>query len=151
MPDISNPKLRRLYEYWSRQRGDRKWPSRADLDPVEMRFVLGNIILAEVLPGDAPGAPPGYRIRLHGTTLTQRVGYDLTGKMLDDMPVPEFRNLSRRSFDKVVGTGEPLHVVADRMVDERMQHYESILMPLSNDGERVEMLLIGLVYDGDTR
>jgi hypothetical protein len=147
MPEISNPKLRRLYEYWSRQRGDRKWPSRADLDPVEMRFVLGNVILAEVLPE----TPPRYRIRLHGTTLSQHVGYDLTGKMLDDMPVPEFRELSRRSFTKVVETGEPVHVVADRMVDERMQHYESILMPLSGDGERIDMLLIGLAYDGDTR
>jgi hypothetical protein len=147
MPEISNPKLRRLYEYWSRQRGDRKWPARADLDPVEMRFVLGNVILAEVLPE----TPPRYRIRLHGTTLSQYVGYDLTGKMLDDMPVPEFRELSRRSFTKVVGTGEPLHIVADRMVDDRMQHYESILMPLSSDGERIDMLLIGLAYDGDTR
>jgi hypothetical protein len=147
MPEISNPKLRRLYEYWSRQRGDRKWPTRADLDPVDMRFALGNVILVEVLPE----TPPRYRIRLHGTTLTQRVGYDLTGKMLDDMPVPEFRDLSRLSFNKVVRTGEPLHIVNDRLVDDRMQHYESILMPLSNSGERVDMLLVGLVYDGDTR
>jgi hypothetical protein len=145
MPEISNPKLRRLYEYWSQRRGDRKWPSRADLDPVGMRFALGNVILAEVVPG----TPASYRIRLHGSTLTQRVGYDLTGKLLDDMPVPEFRDMSRRSFDKVVKTGEPLHVVADRMIDNRMQHYESVLMPLSSDGEQVDMLLIGLVYDGD--
>lgn len=145
MPDISNPKLQRLYEYWSLRRGGRKWPSRADLDPAEMRFVLGNVILAEVLPE----TPPRYRIRLHGTTLAQRVGYDLTGKMLDDMPVPEFRDLSRRSFNKVVRTGEPLHVAADRIVDQRMQHYEAILMPLSNGGTAVDMLLIGLVYDGD--
>jgi hypothetical protein len=147
MPEISNPKLRRLYEYWSERRGDRKWPTRADLDPIDMRFVLGNVILAEVLPE----TPPRYRIRLHGTTLAQRVGYDLTGKMLDDMPVPEFRDMSRRSFDKVVRTGEPLHVIADRMVDDRMQHYESILMPLSNGGQQVDMLLIGLVYGGDLR
>jgi len=147
MPDISNPKLWRLYEYWSQRRGDRKWPARADLDPVDMSFVLGNVILVEVLPG----APSRYRIRLHGSTLAHRVGYDLTGKMLDDMPVPEFRDLSRRSFDKVVGTGEPLHVINNRMVDDRMQQYESILMPLSSDGDRVDMLLIGLVYDGDMR
>jgi hypothetical protein len=145
MPEISNPNLRRLYQYWLERRGDRKWPTRADIDPVEMRFILGNLILAEVLPE----TPPRYRIRLHGTTLTRRVGYDLTGKMLDDMPVPEFRNLSRRSFNKVVRTGAPLHVVADRMVDDRMQHYEAMLMPLSNSGTRVDMLLIGLVYDGD--
>jgi len=146
MPDIVNPRLRRLYDYWSEKRGERKAPARADIDPIDMAFALGNVILVEVLPE----TPPRFRIRLHGTTLAQRVGYDLTGKMLDEMPVPEFRDLSRRSFTKVVNSGEPLHVLADRMVDDRMQRYESIIMPLSGDGERVDMLLVGLVY-GDGR
>lgn len=147
MPDIVNPKLKRLFEYWEAKRGDRRFPARADIDPVDMAFALGNVILAEVLPE----TPPRFRIRLHGTTLTQRVGYDLTGKMLDEMPVPEFRDLSTRSFSKVVRTGEPLHVLADRLVDGRMQRYEAILMPLSSDGERIDMLLVGLSYDGDLR
>jgi hypothetical protein len=147
MPDIVNAKLKRLYEYWAAKRGDRRFPARADIDPVDMAFALGSVILAEVLPE----TPPRFRIRLHGTTLTQRVGYDLTGKMLDEMPVPEFRDLSTRSFTKVVSTGEPLHVLADRLVDARMQRYEAILMPLSSDGERIDMLLVGLSYDGDLR
>jgi hypothetical protein len=147
MPDIVNPKLKRLFEYWEAKRGDRRFPARAGIDPVDMAFALGNVILAEVLPDDAPR----FRIRLHGTTLAQRVGYDLTGKMLDEMPVPEFRDLSTRSFSKVVRTGEPLHVLADRLVDGRMQRYEAILMPLSSDGERIDMLLVGLSYDGDLR
>jgi hypothetical protein len=112
-----------------------------------MTFVIGNIIMADVVPGD----PLGFRIRLHGTTLTERVGYDLTGKMLDDMPVPEFRELARRSFTKVATTGEPLHALADRLVDDRMQHYEAIIMPLSSDGSAVDRLLVGLIYDGRRR
>ncbi|HEX3885674.1 MAG TPA: PAS domain-containing protein [Stellaceae bacterium] len=147
VPDIANAKLKRLYEYWATKRGDRRFPARADIDPVDMAFALGNVILAEVLPE----TPPRFRIRLHGTTLTRRVGYDLTGKMLDEMPVPEFRDLSTRSFTKVAQTGEPLHVLADRLVDARMQRYEAILMPLSSDGQRVDMLLVGLSYDGDLR
>jgi hypothetical protein len=145
IPEIKNPRLRRLYEYWDSKRGGRRMPARADIDPVDMVFALGNVILAEILPE----TPPRYRIRLHGTTLAQYVGYDLTGKMLDEMPVPEFRDLSARSFNKVVKTAEPLHVLADRLVDRRMQRYEAILMPLSSDDERVEMLLVGLIYGGD--
>ncbi len=147
MPDIVNVKLKRLFEYWEAKRGDRRFPARSDIDPVDMAFALGNVILAEVLPE----TPPRFRIRLHGTTLSQRVGYDLTGKMLDEMPVPEFRDLSTRSFTKVVRTREPVHVLADRLVDGRMQRYEAILMPLSSDGERIDMLLVGLSYDGDPR
>ncbi len=147
MPDIVNPRLRRLYDYWAAKRGERAMPARADLDPVEMPFALGNVILAEVLPE----TPPRFRIRLHGTTLTRYAGYDLTGRMLDEMPLPEFRELATRSFRKVARTGEPLHVLADRMLDDRPQRYEALLMPLSSDGIRVEMLLIGLVYDNERR
>jgi hypothetical protein len=141
--DIANPKLQRLYEYWVAKCGDRKMPARADLDSIDMAFAMGNIILADVVAG----TPPRFYIRLHGTTLSERVGYDLTGKMLDEMPVPEFRDLAHRSFSKVVATGEPVHALADRLVDNRMQRYEAIIMPLSADGERVDMLLTGLFYD----
>lgn len=140
---ISNPRLQRLYDYWAAKRGDRKMPARADLDPIDMAFAIGNIILADVLAE----TPPRFFIRLHGTTLSERVGYDLTGKMLDEMPVPEFRDLSQRSFTKVATTGEPVHALTERLVDERMQRYEAIIMPLSDDGEHVDRLLVGLIYD----
>jgi hypothetical protein len=145
MADITDPKLRRLHDYWAIRRGSRKMPARADLEALEMAFAMGNIILVDVLPG----TPPLFRIRLHGTTLVDRVGFDLTGKMLDEMKETEFREMSRRSFIKVVRTGEPLHATADRAIDGRSARYESIIMPLSDDGERVDKLLIGLVYDDD--
>ncbi|MGH7094731.1 MAG: PAS domain-containing protein, partial [Stellaceae bacterium] len=105
------------------------------------------VILAEVLPG----TPPRFRIRLHGTTLVQYAGYDLTGKTLDDMPSPEFRELARQSFSKVATEGKPLHIADERIIDERMRRYETILMPLSSDGERVDMLLIGMIYADERR
>jgi len=143
-PAIRHPKLRRLYDYWAGKRGARKMPSRADIDPIDKAFVIGNIIMADVIPGE----PLGFRIRLHRTTLSERVGYDLTGKMLGEMPVPEFRDLSRPSFTKVATTGEPVHALADRLVDDRMQRYEAITMPLSSDGATVDRLLVGPIYGG---
>lgn len=49
---IRHPRLRQLYEYWDKQRGDRAMPSRADLDPIDMRFAIGNVILIDVIDGD---------------------------------------------------------------------------------------------------
>ncbi len=143
MPVISNPKLRRLYDYWSTKRGDRRLPSRADLDPVEMAFIIGNVILIDVLEG----TPPQFRIRLHGTNLAERVGYELTGKMLDDMPAPGFRELSRRTFAKAVRTREPVHSLNERVMDDQVHRYEVLVLPLSADGERIDMLLTGLIYE----
>jgi hypothetical protein len=118
-------------------------PSRADLDPIDIRFVIGDLILADVIDE----TPPRFRIRLHGTNLSERTSFDLTGKMLDEMPAPEFRELSYRSFRKVVRTGEPLHAIADRVLDGRTHRYEAILMPLSSDGEAVDRLLIGMIFE----
>jgi hypothetical protein len=143
MEAIRHPKLRQLYDYWDGKRGDRAMPSRADLDPVDIRFAIGDVVLADVLDE----TPPRFRIRVHGTNLSERTSFDLTGKMLDEMPAPEFRDLSTRSFRKVVRTKEPLHVIAERPLDGRTQRYEAIILPLSSDGERVDRLMIGMLYE----
>jgi hypothetical protein len=145
MFDIAHPKLRQLYDYWDRKRGGRKMPSRADLDPLEMTFVIGNIILVDVIDG----SPPRFRIRLHGTNLSQRVGFELTGKMLDELPVAEFRELAQESFTRVVSSAEPRHGRADRLIDGRQARYEVVVMPLSSDGASVDRLIIGLIHDDE--
>ncbi len=80
---ITNLRLRRLYAYWNERRGSRRFPARADIDPLDLTFLMGNMILIDVIEGD----PPGFFIRLHGTNLAQRAGYELTGKMLNDLPI----------------------------------------------------------------
>jgi hypothetical protein len=144
LPDaIKHPRLRQLYDYWNGKRCDRLMPARADLDPVDIRFAIGDVVMAEVVDGD----PPRFRIRLHGTNLAERTNFDLTGKMLDDMPVPEFRELVTRSFRKVVRTRQSLHALAERLLDGRMQRYEAIILPLSSDGERVDRLMVGMIFE----
>lgn len=144
---IEHPKLQQLFDYWGSKRGARKMPSRADIDPLELGFIIGNVILVDVIEGD----PPRFRIRLHGTNLTERVGYELTGKLLDELPQIEFRELSRLSFTKVSNTGKPLQARRDRILDERPRRYETIILPLSGDDARVDMLICGLIYDEESR
>ena len=147
MAPIKHPKLQQLYDYWSQKRGARKMPSRADLDPLGMTFIMGNVILVDVIAGE----PPGFRIRLHGTNLVERAHYELTGKMLDELPQVEFRDLTRQSFAKVANTAEPLRVMNDRLLDDQARRYETIILPLSGDDTRVDMLLCGMIYDDEGR
>src|SRR5580704_11254146 len=142
---ISHPKLQQLYEYWEAKRGARNMPARADIDPLDMMFVIGNIILVDVLAE----TPLRFRVRLHGTNLVQRVGYELTGKMLDELPQTEFRKLAQESFTRVVTSAEPVAGKRDRVIDARFARYETIIMPLSGDGELVDRLLVGLIYDDE--
>lgn len=142
---ITHPKLRRLYDYWVEKRGEREMPSRVDIDPLDILYIVGNVILVDVVEGD----PPGYHIRLHGTNLAERVGYELTGKKLDELPDGEFRALALQSFTWVTNHAQPRHVRADRIIDGRFARYETVILPLSDDGERVTRLLIGLIYDDE--
>ena len=140
---ISHPRLQRLYGYWSAKRGARKMQSRADIDVLDLRYVLGNIMLVDVIEG----SPPRFRIRLHGSNLSGRAGYELTGKMLDELPESEFRKQVRERWTEVAATGEPRHCDRNLHVfDRRSYHYESIVLPLSADGETVNMELVALIY-----
>lgn len=142
-PPIVNPRLRQLYEHWLNKCAGRRFPSRADFDPLDLWFILGNLILVDVIES----APRDFRIRLHGTNLVSRHGYELTGKMLDALPIAEQRDRARQTFTTVVTTGEPLHGHRDQLFGERWRHYETIILPLSTDGANIDMLLVGLIHD----
>jgi hypothetical protein len=60
---VEQPPLRSLHAYWNRKRAGRLMPTRADIDPVELRQHLGNLVLIEPVP-----AEDDFRYRLIGTT-----------------------------------------------------------------------------------
>ena len=45
---IQHPDLRTLYDYWNERRRERRWPARADINPVDLKFALGNLSLIDV-------------------------------------------------------------------------------------------------------
>jgi hypothetical protein len=143
MLTIADPLLKRLHDYWIAKSSGGQLPSRASIDPLELGFIIGNLMLVDVLP---PAEAPRFRIRLHGTKLAERAGYELTGKMLDELPINDFRKLARESFTTVVRTRQPFHSQRDRLIDGAPRRYETVMLPLFDDARRVNMLLIGLVY-----
>jgi hypothetical protein len=139
---ISDDGIIRFVRYWLAKREGRRFPSRASIDPLEFDYVLGDVALidAQRLP---PGAPLRwqFRYRLVGTNLVMRDGYDLTGKTLEDLPEPEYREQIRETWTKVCETGEPVHRLRDFRLDNRIRRYEAVILPLASDGERVDMLV----------
>ena len=142
--EIRDERLLRLYLYWMERKGARRLPSRGDVDPLDFPYLLGNIMLLDV-----QGHPPRFRVRLHGSNMVMRAGYDLTGKFLDDLPIPEYRKYVVERCRGLVKTGEPLVVQHDRVLGGQPQRYEALWLPFSSDGTQVTMLLCALVYMGD--
>ena len=133
---IADDNLRRLYQYWSGKRGDRRFPARRDIDPLDFAYVLGWVTLIDVTYG-----PTRFRVRLYGSELAHRIGADLTGTYADQHPNHEFGAMLQRSWQEVVDRGEAVCVRYDRVVDNRKQPWEALRMPMSADGKTIDMLL----------
>ena len=91
-------------------------------------------------------ASPRFQIRLHGSNLVEHHGGDLTGKMMDELPSTERRRLVIESFTQVATADEPVHTHRKFLLDNKWVEYEAIILPLSNDGTIINMLLVGQVY-----
>ncbi len=138
---IETPCLRQLYVYWEQQRGERSFPARRDLDPLDFRSALGHVLLIDVLYD-----PLRFRFRLHGTELVRRAGYDMTGKMIEQLPNPANRATLIERCRALVETRRPMRIANQRPLGTRLYQYEALWLPLGENGLTVTMLMAGLVY-----
>jgi hypothetical protein len=139
---IADERIRRFFRYWLDKRGDRRYPARAALDPVDFAYVLGDVVIVELRPAPAGGPWPWtFRYRLVGTKIVGRDGYDLTGRTVDDLPEPEYRERVRATWLEVCQTGRPAHRVRELLLDRRMRRYEVVVLPLASNGEDIDMLI----------
>lgn len=136
---LAPPLLQRLHAYWDGKRAGRVYPGREEIDPLELKFMLGNLILLDIEP-----EPLRFRYRLFGTEIARRQGFDMTGKYLDQHPWPELATLARAVYLEVLRTGEPAKIHREGLIDDQYVHHDSVILPLGH--QQVEMLLIGVVF-----
>jgi hypothetical protein len=111
-------------------------PTRKDVDPVEMPFVLGHVALV-----DLASHPFGFRIRLQGTGFEWWMGCDLTGRMLSELPRPELRDLASSYLLTVAESGAPWYARESLLLDERQRSFETLILPLASDDGTIGTLL----------
>ena len=139
---ISDERIRRFFRYWLDKRGERRYPARASLDPVDFPYVLGDVVVIEAERSRAGSPWPWtFRYRLVGTKIVERDGYDLTRKTLDDLPEPQYRERIRATWIAVCETGIPAHHVRELLLDRRLRRYEVLVLPLASNGEDIDMLI----------
>jgi hypothetical protein len=133
------PDLARVRAYWEAKRGGRFAPRRADIDPVDLRSVLPRVMLADVIGG--AGRALDFRYRLAGTGIYSVHGEDATGKSPRAFMPRAYGALIHAHYCEAVRRRVPLlHlIVLDTL--ERARSYARLLLPLSEDGAAVTMLL----------
>lgn len=134
---IRSPYLKQAYAYWEGKRVGRKLPSRADIDPAEMKPFLAHTLLVDVSYD-----PISFTIRLAGTRLADIHGYELTGMNLESVDLGNQRAQIISEYLMTVESGEPCYFTHKyQTAIGKLLNYERLLMPLSSDGESVDMLL----------
>jgi len=134
------PRLERLHAYWLGKCRDGRFPARADIDPAEFRFILGNVFLVAT-----EGDPPDFRYRLFGMNLARRAGYDLTGKTVEDIPAEDMRVFLRGHYQAMLATPAPRSDRGERRL-QGIRRFELLLLPLAGEGGALQMILGALLY-----
>lgn len=142
--NFCDPRIRGFYEYWNLKRGSRTMPSRADIDPSDIVAYLPAIVLVDVLSADQLT----LRYRLAGTLETEARGYDPTGRLVSD----HFQGTSSgdvlENYRLVISKRTPVFDTACVPAkSERLVEKGTILLPLSDDGENVNMVIVYTAID----
>lgn len=125
-----------MLEYWQHKCGNRVIPARADLDPLEMRRALGQMVMIEIHRD-----PLRFRTRLVGTEQARKRGFDFSAKWLDELP-PDYRGMVLPRAEAVALRGEPVVSRIRRMLDDRLLDYETLWLPLGTDGRTPTMIMV---------
>jgi hypothetical protein len=133
-----------LYRYWESKRQGRRMPARRDLDPSEVPSLLPHLTLIEVV-GEQ------FRYRLVGSRVTQDMGREMTGTFVGThVSPPEYARAIQSIYQRVCTSREPVFTTGEYRSPSQLTHAVSrLLVPLSEDGETVNMILLSRVLRYD--
>ena len=130
-----------LYHYWLSKHVDGRPPSRKHIDPViDIPSLVANIMLIAI-------EPAGYRNRLIGSTIVQRIGQDDSGKLIDrELFGPVTLPIWLGLMDEVSNMQQP-RLVRVRIAPSERQAMLTLMLPLVGRDHRTEAIFSGCFFD----
>lgn len=134
-----HPPVQAMFRYWRSIHPGSRLPGRQHLNPADIKPLLPGVWLLDIQP-----APFRLRYRLVGTRVVQMIGMDPTGLWMDEAhsEVAE-RPFYFERYRVVADTALPSwrRGRASLWINEDFAIIENLVMPLSADGDKVDMLL----------
>ncbi len=138
----ANVSLQQTLDYWRRLCGERPMPARKDLNPADIPRLLPNLMLADVGGPAADAQAPQIRFRLVGTEVVRGFGHELTGYRLSEIDYGAQGHQVVELYRQVVDTAKPQFArIEFRQGRDRVIEMQQLLLPLSDDGSEVNMIL----------
>lgn len=140
--EFCHPRIREIYDYWNGKRAGRLMPRRADIEPLDLPSFLPGIVMVDV-----GYAPLSLTYRVIGTREAEARGHNPTGKSVFDNWDGRSQEDVLENYRLVVGNRHPLYD-GDRTMDPERDWLEAgtVFLPLSDDGETVNKILIYTEY-----
>jgi hypothetical protein len=126
---MKHASTRTLFDYWNQRRGWRQAPARSDIDPGDIRHVLGDTFML------AADFVDGIRFRLAGTRVCALFAREIKGEPFNSL----WSEASREPLETLLAAvlSENVGVVAGvlgRTLDRTEAELELLLLPLALDG-----------------
>lgn len=141
--EFLHPQLERLLAYWEAKRGVRRFPLRRDIDPLDLAFALGHVLLVDVEREPAIR----FRYRLWGVDLTRDYGQEMTGRYVDQLNPPAFAARVQQQYLQSLEAAAPQLHKFDDVIDGRWFTHERLLLPLGReDAPEAIGMIMGAIY-----
>lgn len=136
----ADPRVLEIFSYWKQLRRNRRLPALRDLNPADFPDLLPYIALIEV-----DGNPPSFNYKLVGAHLVECFRSDPTGRAIGEVNcgplLPDQEKLCRT----VANDGRALYAhTISNLGDSYDVEAETLLLPLSDDGKGVNVILLCL-------
>jgi len=142
---LRHPKLKSLYDFWLSLCGDDTPPMADDVEPVDLRPWMGNLVVikVEAEPGDeaGEGGATAYTYSFYSQNFAGKFGDDKAGQSVDMLPDGP-RDIIRAEYDRVVLEHIPVSRVYTADFDGLTQTWERLVLPLFNMRGEVDKLLV---------
>lgn len=132
------PEQQELYDYWRSKSSGGRFPTRADIQPSELKPLLPSLSLLDILGG----GPLALRVRLAGTRLRDYYGIETTGRCLGDFDLGDQRGYWEAAYREVVEVGRPAQGVVPLTPWNQPHIFQFWLrLPLADADGRIVMVL----------
>ena len=140
----TDPILREALAYWEAKRGTRPMPRRRDIDPSELpRHLLPQLQLIDVVEDGRR-----FYFRLVGTAIVEAFGAEFTGKYVEEVIPPDSIEFILACYRMIVAVRRPVFIRSRYLTSKATDLTANrLLMPLSEDGAQVNMILGVLTFE----
>ncbi len=137
--DFSSPELQGLLTYWNDLRGSRQCPLHRSVDPFELKPLLGFLNWIEPLNGGE-----NFRYRIYGSRIADLAGFEMTGKRITDMPIPQYGvDLLMAGHRAILRRREPLKSIHEPTATSNTTHWTRLILPFCDESGAVTRIMVG--------